>query len=223
MALAVAGSDLDGAIRRTLERYRRAPVSDRMYVAGKLQHDPVVTEISALAGDFGRVLDAGCGRGQLGLCLLELGRVSSLAGFDSDERKLGLAREAGGGQADFQVRDLATSKWPRCDTAMLIDVLHYLPISEQDEILAHAVRAVGPGGRVLVREVDGAAGVRSVVTRFAERIATLMRLNRGRAPLSYRAAREIIDRLEALGTSCQLSAASQGTPFANVLIVARRR
>ena len=217
------GIDLDGAIRRTLERYRRAPLADRMYVAGKLQHDPVVTEIIAFDDDFGRVLDAGCGRGQLGLCLLELRRVSSLSGFDSDERKLGLARDAGGAQAEFQVRDLATPNWPPCDTAMLIDVLHYLPIPEQDEVLAHAMAAVAPGGRVLVRELDRTAGLRSRVTRFVERIVNLIGLNRGRAPLSYRAAREIIDRLEALGASCQRSAASQGTPFANVLIVARRR
>lgn len=216
-----AESALSAAIARTLARYRSAPIGDRMYVAGKLEHDPVLAEIAALPGDFGRVLDAGAGRGQLGLCLLELGRVESLFGFDSDGRKIALARAAAGADAEFAVADLG-ARFAPADTVLLIDVLHYLPRAEQDAVLAEAVSAVPSGGRVLVRELDGVPGWRSAVTRLFERLATALGVNRGRARLEYRSAAELRERLTALGCECEIRGASEGTPFANVLIVARR-
>jgi uncharacterized protein (DUF2062 family) len=212
----------DEAIRRTIDRYRGARLADRMYVAGKLQQDPILGEISALDGDFGRVLDAGAGRGQLGLSLLELGRVTRLSGFDSDPRKVALAQAAGQGQAHYEVGDLAGFEWPASDSVLLIDVLHYLPIDEQDAVLGRAAASVPIGGRVVVREVDAALGVRSGVTRATEWFTTTIGLNRARSRLEYRSAREIVDRLESLGCSCEMRSASQGTPFANVLIVATR-
>jgi uncharacterized protein (DUF2062 family) len=212
----------DEAIRRTIDRYRGARLADRMYVAGKLQQDPILGEISALDGDFGRVLDAGAGRGQLGLSLLELGRVTRLSGFDSDPRKVALAQAAGQGQAHYEVGDLAGFEWPASDSVLLIDVLHYLPIDEQDAVLGRAAASVPIGGRVVVREVDAALGVRSGVTRATEWFTTTIGLNRARSRLEYRSAREIVDRLESLGCSCEVRSASQGTPFANVLIVATR-
>jgi uncharacterized protein (DUF2062 family) len=212
----------DAAIRRTIDRYRGARFADRMYVAGKLQQDPVLGEISALGGDFGRVLDAGAGRGQLGLCLLELGRVTALSGFDIDLRKVALAQAAGQGRADYVVGDLASFEWPASDTVLLIDALHYLPIDEQDAVLARAAASVPIGGRVLVREVDASSGVRSAVARATEWWTTTTGFNRSRSRLEYRSAREIAGRLEALGCSCETHPASRGTPFANVLIVATR-
>lgn len=216
------GDARDEAIRRTIDRYRGARFADRMYVAGKLQQDPILGEISALDGDFGRVLDAGAGRGQLGLCLLELGRVTTLSGFDHDPRKIAAARAAGQGQAHYEVGDLAGFKWPAADSVLLIDVLHYLPIDEQDAVLARAAASVPIGGRILVREVDAADGARSGVTRASEWFTTTLGLNRARSRLEYRSAREIVGRLEALGCSCETRSASQGMPFANVLIVATR-
>jgi uncharacterized protein (DUF2062 family) len=217
-----ADSALERAINRTIERYRGAPVRDRLYVASKLAHDPVLAEIASLMGDFARVVDAGAGRGQLGLCLLELGRATSLFGFDSDVRKMRLAQAAARGDAEFETLDLATAAFPACDTLLLIDVLHYLPVAEQDDLLRSAVARVAQGGRLLVRELDARPGLRSSATRFAERVAFAVGLNRGRAPLSYRPAREIVERLEALGCSCEVRSASRGTPFGNVLVVAKR-
>jgi O-methyltransferase involved in polyketide biosynthesis len=105
---------------------------------------------------------------------------------------------------------------------LLIDVLHYLPRNEQDATLARAAAALSSGGRILVRELDARQGVRSTLTRVSERIGVAVGMNRGRSRFGFRSAQEIVERLEALGCSCSLRAASQGTPFANVLIVASR-
>ena len=53
---------------------------------------------------------------------------------------------------------------PPADTVLLVDVLHYVSIEEQDAILDRAAAAVRPGGRLLVREADTERGLRSLAT-----------------------------------------------------------
>jgi 2-polyprenyl-3-methyl-5-hydroxy-6-metoxy-1,4-benzoquinol methylase/uncharacterized protein (DUF2062 family) len=214
-------SDTELALQRTRARYAGARHGDRYYVAGKLAFDPVFGLVAALSGSFGRVLDVGCGRGQLGLFLHELGRVAEVTGFDSDARKIDVARRAFP-EAKFVVGDAAQLELPPADTILLVDVLHYLPLAEQDALLAAATRAVTPGGRVLVRELDADPSARSAITRFFEWCARKTGLNRGRAT-HYRAASELTRLLERAGLACSVQGASEHTPFANVLIVAGAR
>ncbi|MFO7178768.1 MAG: DUF2062 domain-containing protein [Pseudomonadota bacterium] len=211
---------LDGARRRTVDRYRAAPLADRWYVAIKLATDPVVEQGAAL-GPLGDVLDVGCGRGQLGLFLFELGNVSRLVGFDLDARKVEVARTAGGEDATFSSSDVAHAELPAADTVLLIDVLHYLPLAEQDALLERAARTLRPSGRLVIREVEGRAGVRARITGALERIAMASGYNRTRHALAVRPSSEVVSRLEALGLECERVEASSGVPFRNVLIVAR--
>ena len=212
---------LEAAMLRTIERYRHAPIGDRFYVAAKLRSDPVTRLLAALPGDFGRVLDAGAGRGQFGLLLSELGRCQTLVGFDGDRRKVELFRVAARDSAQVLACDLLELPTVEADTVLLIDVLHYLPRAEQDELLARAAARV-PHGRILIRELDAVAGARNALTRVGEWMAKITRYNRGRAARWYRPASELVVELTAHGFSCQVLGASAGTPFGNVLIVATR-
>jgi len=211
----------DAAMQRTIVRYRTAPIGDRIYVAMKLNTDPLTRLLANLPGDLGRVLDAGAGRGQFGLFLRELGRCSELFGFDSDARKVAVAKRAGAEAAHFETLDLLDLPERALDTLLLIDVLHYLPVPEQDELLRRAARSV-TSGRIVIRELDAGNAARSSVTRGFEWLAKISGYNRGRAGRHYRPARQIVDQLTSSGFSCEVSGASEGTPFANVLIVAAR-
>jgi uncharacterized protein (DUF2062 family)/SAM-dependent methyltransferase len=211
----------EGAMERTIQRYRTAPIGDRIYAAMKLNTDPLTRLLAALPGDFGRVLDAAAGRGQFALFLWELGRVSSIFGFDSDARKVAVAKRAAGEDAHFEKLDLLEFGERPVDTLLLIDVLHYLTLPEQDELLRRAARCV-TNGRIVIRELDAGNAARSSVTRAFEWVAKLTGYNRGRSGRHYRPAREIVDQLALAGLSCEVLGASEGTPFANVLIVAGR-
>jgi len=216
-----AESDLEAAMQRTIGRYRSAPVGDRIYVAMKLNTDPLTRLLAGLSGDFGRVLDAAAGRGQFGLFLWDLGRCSALAGFDGDARKVIVAARAAGSDAQFRTLDLLEFDECEVDTLLLLDVLHYLPLPEQDQLLLRAARSV-TRGRIVIREVDAGNAARSSITRSFEWIAKVTGYNRGRAGRHYRPAREIVAQLSSAGFSCEVLGASEGTPFANVLIVAAR-
>jgi uncharacterized protein (DUF2062 family)/2-polyprenyl-3-methyl-5-hydroxy-6-metoxy-1,4-benzoquinol methylase len=212
---------LEAATLRTVERYRGAPIADRLYVAAKLRFDPLTRLLAGLPGEFGRVLDAGAGRGQFGLFLHELGRSAKVSGFDSDARKVRVARAAAAESAHFEV--LAAWELPEreLDTVLLADVLHYLPFAEQDALLVRAAACV-KHGRILIRELDAAPAARSAVTRAFEWIAKQTGYNRGGEGRFYRPARDVTALLVSAGFVCEVLGASRGTPFGNVLIVATR-
>ena len=71
-------------------------------------------------------------------------------------------------------------------------------------------------------EADAAAGTRFGVTRWSERAVSALRGELHRK-LHYRSAAGWRSALERLGFSVRVEAMSQGTPFANMLFVARLR
>lgn len=213
-----AEGPLDAAIRRTAARYGSAPVGDRIYVRSKLRFDPVLRAVAEL-GPLGHVLDAGAGRGQLALALMELGHARSVSGFDLDARKVEIANVAARGAAHFDVADVRSATFPSADTILLVDVLHYLPLPEQDALLARARQELRPNGKLVVREVDARATPFSWLSRVLEHVLTRAGYNRATGRLAFRPAREIAERLTALGLSCRNDDAAQGTPFDNRLIV----
>jgi uncharacterized protein (DUF2062 family)/SAM-dependent methyltransferase len=227
------------AVERVAGRYapiEGATAAERSrfhYVRTKLLGDPVAKLVASAEGEaegaLGEVVDVGTGRGQLPILLLELGRATRAHGVDWDLSKVEAARRAAELtldespplEATFEAADARAAELPPADTVMLIDVLHYFTIEEQDALLLHAAAAVRAGGRILVREADTERGWRSAATLVEERIFTAARYNRGER-VQMRPAREIAAKLEAAGLACEVRPAWGRTPFSNVLIVGRR-
>lgn len=216
------------AVKRTAERFARA-TSRRgtyHYVVGKLRGDPATRAVLALA-PLGDVLDLGCGRGQLAVALLESGAASSVRGLDWDAEKVALATRAAEGlaarfeQGDVRARGDGADR--ASDTVLLVDVLHYFDSDAQDALLARAIELVRPGGRLVIREATRGLGWRSALTLAVERVSTGVRFNKGERVVIRDVAREIVPALEAAGMACVTTPCSDGTPFANVLVVAEKR
>jgi 2-polyprenyl-3-methyl-5-hydroxy-6-metoxy-1,4-benzoquinol methylase len=222
LTLRVDAAALEAARRRTALRYRACKLLDRKYVEGKLRYDPVLACVAELGENLGRVLDAGAGRGQLALCLLELGLARSVRGFDLDAKKIEVARRATGDGASFEVGNLTSVELTAFDTLLMIDVLHYLRLDDQNALLERAARALEPGGTILIRETDRARRGSGFFTRLAERVARLIGWHRAEQELYFRPLAEVVAQLERLGLRCRVLDASRGTPFSNQLIVATR-
>jgi uncharacterized protein (DUF2062 family) len=209
----------DAAVERVAARYARGRRAAYHYVRGKLASDPVAGRILGL-GKLGEVADVGCGRGQLAVLLLEAGNATRVTGFDWDAKKVGDAREAAAGlAAAFEAGDMREMSVPPCDTALFVDVLHYLTDAEQDAVLGRAADATRR--RVVVRELDPDRGWRSAVTRLQERITTSLGYNRG-ARVNVRRIDELIAPLRARGFTVNVEPCWGATPFSNVVIVAER-
>lgn len=206
---------LDAAVERTIDRYPRAV--DRAYVATKLSTDPV-TALLAELGPLGRVVDLGAGRGQFGLLLLELGVIDGLTLTDTDDKKLAAARAAAGTDAVVRQADARQASLRDLDTVLMIDLLHYLPLDDQNALLERAADALPPGGQLVIRDVDGAApGAR--LGRWFERLGRWLAINRG-PTLAFRPMSEVAAYLRGMGLSVRIGRA--GVLLGNQLLVAQR-
>ncbi|MCB1885906.1 MAG: methyltransferase domain-containing protein [Geminicoccaceae bacterium] len=205
-------------------RYRGAGRFIHGYVACKLRMDPVHRDVLALAAKapFGRVLDVGCGRAQLDLLLLEAGLAASALGLDVNAAALAAARTAGAGLPfEARMHDLALdAPLPKADTVLLIDVLYQLRAADQDALLAKATKAAGR--TVVVRTFDPTQGLRSRFTRGLEVLGRRFWPTSG-SHVQPRPIENAAAALERAGFAVRVRPCQEGTPFANVLLVGRRR
>jgi SAM-dependent methyltransferase len=216
-------ADATDALARTAVRYRACQRFTRHYVASKLRRDPIHHAVLAMAADhpFGGVADIGCGRGQVGIALLEAGGAVAVTGLDWAGRSLDDARRAGAGLAfTAQAQDLATRPAvPDCDTALLIDVLYLLRQDQAVRLLGLAAAAARR--RLVVRTLDVDLGLRSKFHLAMEHLGRPFWPHAGAvvdpAPLPVLAA-----VMEAAGFTVTREPCWQGTPFANVLMTARK-
>jgi SAM-dependent methyltransferase len=204
-------------------RYAGCGPAARSYVTAKLRRDPVHRAVLALATAeaFGDVVDLGCGRGQLGIALLASGTARSVRGLDVGTERLAQAARAGTGLAfAAECRDLSCpSALPAADTVLIVDVLYQLETEAQMALLQAAARAART--RVLVRTLDPDRGWRSALTLGLERVLRRISPHSG-AQVNPLPVARLAGVLHAEGFAMESVPCWEGTPFANVLLMARR-
>jgi SAM-dependent methyltransferase len=229
-----------GLLAEAAGPYSAAGAASGHFARGKLRFDPVFLALLRLGvlPDRGTLLDLGCGRGLL-LSLLATARERfragrwpadlpppplelALRGIELDRSHVATARRALDGRAQVVHGDVREGGFPACGAAAFIDVLLYLDRVDQERVLRDVVAALEPGGVLLLREADAAAGPAFQATRWSERALELAR-GRPRSRLCYRPAAEWEALLASLGFSVGLEPMSAGTPFANVLFVCQKR
>ena len=214
---------MSGAFRALArEAAARYPAHDRFarhFAYGKLTGDPVFEFIAArrLIPDGARVLDLGAGQGLLGALLA--GRVAAYRAIERDGRDARRAREALP-DADVIEGDARSIAFGTADAIAIIDLLHYLDAASQLDVLARARAALAPGGVLLLRVADAAPTWRFRMTIALDRLSTRLR-GKGGGALHCRPLAEWIRILESHGLPVEAIPMSAGTPFANVLLVAR--
>ena len=218
--------------------YRAAGRFAWHFARGKLSGDPVFRALldDALVRD-GALLDLGCGQGRLPAWLLaardryDAGdwpagrppppRLTSVTGIEVMASDVARARDALGNRARFEAGDIRHADFGRADTIVILDVLHYITIAEQDAVLARVRDALHPGGVLLLRIGDAAGGLGFRWSKWVDR--TIMRVRgHARNPLYCRTLAEWQSALRRLGFALDVQPMSDGTLFSNVLLVARR-
>jgi SAM-dependent methyltransferase len=218
--------------------YRAAGRFAWHFARGKLRMDPVFRQLlcRGLIAPRARVLDIGCGQGLLASLLRSAGVAAEhgrwpaewaaapigvrVTGIEMMPRDVQRAQAALGNAAEFICGDMRHTPFPPADAAVILDVLHYVTIEEQDAVLARVRAALQPGGRLLMRVGDASARRGFLVSQWVDRIVTFVRGHRV-TPQFGRPLGHWIEQLRSLGFEVDPLPMSEGTPFANVLLVAR--
>ena len=119
----------------------------------------------------------------------------------------------------FICADMCTAAFPACDLVVILDVLHYVNHAAQVAVLRRARAALSGGGRLLLRVGDAASTRGFAISQWVDRVVTVARGHRV-PPTFSRTLAQWTQLLQGLGFTVQAVPQSQGTPFANVLLVA---
>jgi SAM-dependent methyltransferase len=219
---------LTGEIEAAAAHYRAQGFSHWAFARGKLRGDPLYAHLVSLPALWSgeRIVDLGCGRGILLALMRERShrdgrRLPPYLGLEKNEKILHVAERSVGAWGEFRPVDLERLELPPAGVVVLADVLHYLDGGVQERVLQQAASALRPGGVLLVRDADAGGGWRFLLTRAGERFCTVLRGQPTRR-FCYRSRGEWTQLLESLGLEVASEPLSHGTPFGNVLFIARR-
>lgn len=220
--------------------YRRAGRFAWHFARGKLGRDPVfrgLLERGAIRPGA-QVVDIGCGQGLLASLLASIDAQAArwpaawaaaplrcrYTGIELMPRDVQRAEAAVGQLPNaprFICGDMREVPLPACDVVVILDVLHYVDHDAQAALLGRVFAALRPGGRLLLRIGDAASRRGFVVSQWVDRIVTMARGHRV-PPTWGRTLPQWVTLLQQQGFTVQPLPMSQGTPFANVLLVADR-
>jgi SAM-dependent methyltransferase len=212
---------IDRALKAAAARYAGLHPRFRWYARAKYRFDPCYRAIARCIREDSFTVDLGSGLGMLPVLLGELGERRQALGVDWDREKVrcGLHASRGLPRVEIVEGDLRAFAVPACDVITLVDVLHYYDALGQEAILERCRAALGPGGRLLIREGDGARQGGARFTRRVEGWITRMGWNRGPA-VRFRPISELRTTLVRLGFHVDVDEVAGPLNPGNVLLVA---
>ncbi len=229
----------DAVMRAAADRYLLASMTAWEFARGKLRGDPVyrAAVCDGLLHDGDVLIDIGCGTGLM-LALLDEAsqaagagrwpagrrapaRFTQLIGIELRPRVANTARRILGSAATILGQDIRDAALPAAAAVLVFDVLHMLPAEDQETLVARLASTLEPGGVLLLREADAGGGWRFTLVRLGNTLKAIATLN-WRQRFHFRTEAEWQRLLASHGLVTRVRPMGEGTPFANVLLEARR-
>lgn len=184
------------AIRHQLAELYAASGFMRVYTHLKMKIIPF-EQFSEFLPKRGLVLEVGCGYGYLANYLSLESPDRLVVGNDPAEDRIKVAEQTVRGRQNikFFAQDCRELKINNLDGAVIADVLHHVPFSEQGRILADVYKKLKPGGSFVMRETDIKVSLRYLFFNYL--LEYLLYL--GKEKLNFRRANEWREILESLG------------------------
>ena len=225
--------------------YKKGGTFAWQFARGKLARDPVfrgLLERGLIDSAHRRVVDIGCGQGLFASLLASMSRMQARGRWPSSWKPTPAAPDYTGielmpkdvaraaasiGHLQPAPRlvcaDMCSAPLPACDLVVILDVLHYVDIEAQDGVLQRVRDALRRGSnanaRLLLRIGDASSKRGFAISQWVDRTVTRIRGHKV-SPTWGRPLAEWVAVLQRLEFRVQSIPMSQGTPFANVLLVA---
>ncbi len=230
-------------VNHAAEPYRQSGKFAWHFAKGKLGGDPAFAGMLRLGmiPNSARVLDLGCGQGLLAACLWAAEQqqrtghwfsgwtaapvgvhVHGIELMPSDVDRARAALVSIADRASFECANICDAVFPASDVVVILDVLHYIDFTQQEDVLKRIFTALTPQGKLLLRVGDAAGGLPFHISNWVDHVVTFIRGHR--LPRLY--CRSVADwkiALEKIGFAVEPMAMNAGTPFANILLVCEKR
>ena len=215
------------------------------FARGKLGRDPVfrgLLERGLIDSAHRRVVDIGCVQGLFASLLASMSRMQAHGRWPSSWKTTPAAADYTGielmpkdvaraaasiGHLQPPPRllcaDMCSAQLPECDLVVILDVLHYVDIEAQNGVLQRVRDALRRGSnanaRLLLRIGDASSKRGFAISQWVDRTVTRIRGHKV-SPTWGRPLADWVAVLQQLEFRVQSIPMSEGTPFANVLLVA---
>lgn len=197
----------------------------RHYVHSKLRRDQIFpAAYELLRSSAEPILDVGCGVGLLAFYLRERACLQPVLGLDLDARKIHYGgRVAASRYRDVELRfqDVRAALPKFSGNVVLFDVLHYLPVEEQEALLLHLAGCVAPGGLLIIRDCPREPRLRYSITWLAEKFAQAISWNIS-GSLHFPSRRSINDHFGVADFDRECRPLWGASPFNNHIFIFRR-
>ena len=225
-------------LRRATEPYRSAGLFAWKFAKGKLKSDPVFFGLleHGLIPDAARLIDLGCGQGLLASWLLEARtlresgawpvqwpaapKIENIWGLELMPKDVDRARAALGDRAQFVLGDICTADFGDADVAIILDVLHYISYEAQENVLSRIRASLPLGGTFITRIGDAAGGLPFHYSNWVDRTVFFLRGHR-LSRIYCRTQQEWLEVLKRSGFDAKPLPMHKGTPFCNVMLIAK--
>jgi len=211
--------------RAAVRRIARAlPFVERAYaeVRFSILRPKLLSVMDLLLPDAGRILDVGCGFGLFAAYFGQTHPARRIVGVDPNARRIELARRVAAELAldghEFSVGDVrdATLTGPFAG-AYVLDVMHHIPASDQEAVLARLRDLLAPGGVLLIKDITTEPRFGLFFTEALDRLMVGFR-----EPLAYRHHGAWGEMLTRLGFKVRIVRVPDVLPYPHVVIAATK-
>ena len=178
-------------------------------------------EIGQYLPPTGRALDLGCGFGLFSLYYASVRPGLSIEGLDLNPRRIAMARAAaarlGLVNVHYDVGDAIDFRGGRLfDAAYMLDIVHHVPADTVRPLLEQMSKALPPGGRLLIKDVERRPAWKRWFTHALDWV-----MDPG-APVRYWSADELHALLEQVGFSVHRHLMVDVLPYPHILYICQR-
>ncbi len=140
-------------LQRTISRFSQVEAFPRMFARFKIKLDPMFKEIDKILDNPSRVVDIGCGYGVPAAWILDKYPYAKFFGLDPDPERVRIAGKILGKSGIVKQGfspDIPETDG-QVDTAMMLDMLHYLDDNDLYRAFGNVYSILGNEGKLIIR------------------------------------------------------------------------
>jgi uncharacterized protein len=136
-----------------MARYEHMEAYPRFFARFKILCDPMFPKLAEFVKNPKKIIDIGCGYGAPSSWLIELNPQARVYAYEPDEKRAYIASMAFGqkGAVETSKAPLLPAPGSKCDTALLLDMIHYLDDRDLRATLKWINSNLVKNGRLIIR------------------------------------------------------------------------